>query len=188
MIDLVYTFIHNKANLVFYDYDLNYPVGKLDKDDKGNYDNMFSKSFKNCGLKTIKYVLCDDLTNISQHIWAYVKLLMSIENVNYDQTIYSYLMNKLNNIYMDKNSGLILDQSKKLLNMYPSNPDYLKNVILKFGKINPAKMSLSYFNNFLSLKSWLAVFSLKGPISTSIFSAQTPQGYHRYEGHGLRLD
>ena len=137
-------------------FNLILPDMKIYKKDIGHYDydNMFSKNIKNCSLKTFKYVLCDNLTIISQHIWAYTKLLMSIENVNYDQTIYSYLLNKLNNVYMDNNSGLILDASKKLLNMYPSNPDYLEDVILKFSKIDPSKMTLSYFNNFISYVSY----------------------------------
>ena len=146
------------------------------------YDKLFSKEIKICSQKQFKYLLSDDMTVISQHIWSLVKLFSTIEiTQSYDDKIYDFLMEKLSNV--DINSKLLLNEAYKTVSMYPSNVDNLP-YIMKLIEIKPIdKITLNYYNNFISYVSYNSPESYftRGSFLDVVLNQQTCNGSPQIE-------
>ena len=146
------------------------------------YDKLFSKEIKICSQKQFKYLLTDDTTNISQHIWSLVKLFSTIElTQSYDDKIYEFLMEKLSNI--DVNSRLLINEAFKTVSMYPSNVDNLAYVMKLIEKKPVDQITVNYYNNFISYVSYNSPESYftRGSFLDIVLNQQTCSGSPQIE-------
>jgi hypothetical protein len=141
------------------------------------YEKLFSKEIKICSQKQFKYLLTDDTTNISQHIWSLVKLFSTIElTQSYDDKIYDFLMEKLSNI--DVNSRLLINEAFKTVSMYPSNVDNLAYVMKLIERKPVDQITVNYYNNFISYVSYNSPESYftRGSFLDIVLNQQTCSG------------
>lgn len=140
-----------------------------------SYIKLFSPEIKTCSNKQFKYLMSDENTPISQHIWALVKLLTCIEHVQtYDDIVYSKLMSKLEKITQRELLSLLLE-AYKTVNLYPSDVSKLPILMSSIKKMPPGKITLNYFNNYLSYISYNSPESYytRGSFLHTVLNGQT---------------
>jgi hypothetical protein len=120
------------------------------------YSHLFSADIKNCGNKRFKYVKSDRLTFISSHIWALVKVLVKLEEIQKSDEIIYEVMNKNLESICGENIIVckLINEAQKTINMYPSNPENLAEIINLLAKKNISTINENYFNNFISYVSY----------------------------------
>lgn len=123
------------------------------------FNTLFSPEVKTCSNKQFKYTKHDTNSKISQHIWALVTVLTHLKDVEeFDNKIYTYLMNKLVSSCKEPNKELgnnnfcnLLSVAENFINMYPVNLRRYTEVV---KSLENTKVDINDFNNFISFVNY----------------------------------
>ena len=123
------------------------------------FATLFSPNVKTCGNKQFKYTNVDAKSEVSQHVWALVTVLMHLKDIEeFDSKIYAYLMNKLQFVCEGLNDQLgsnnfcnLLSVAEKFTNTYPINLGRYPEVV---KSLENTKVDLNDFNNFISFVNY----------------------------------
>jgi hypothetical protein len=101
-----------------------------------------------CGEQKFEYIpsSTDESDAISQHIWAYIKVLVRLENVlQYNSVVYDLLESTINKQETKYNG--IFESADAFLNEYDINMDLYDKIVLLLGEVS---VKNEMYNNYIS--------------------------------------
>jgi hypothetical protein len=114
--------------------------------------NSKSDGKRMCGDKEFEYIpLSSDNEKIAQHVWAFVKLLIRLEDIlKHNDILYDLLKSSIN---VSSAYSSLLSAAEEFTNKYDPSPDYYDKIVLLLKDKDNSDENIS-FNNYISFVNY----------------------------------